>query len=91
MWSTKDVITLYYTMSRTSKILSISVPAKLSRAMDKLSKQTAQTRSELVRNAVREYIIDSNEDRERFLEAYKATRGQKTLSLEDLQKKYDLT
>lgn len=58
--------------------------------MDVLSKQTEQTRSELIRSAVHDYILDMAEDRERFLEAFQATRGGKIISMEALRKKYDL-
>ncbi|NQV90520.1 ribbon-helix-helix protein, CopG family [Candidatus Uhrbacteria bacterium] len=77
-------------MARQTKILSISLPVGLTKAMDILSKQTEQTRSELVRSALHEYIMDTAEDRERFLEAYKTTREEKTISMEALRKKYDL-
>lgn len=77
-------------MSRQTKVLSISLPVGLTKAVDTLSKQTEQTRSELVRSALHDYILDMAEDRERFLEAYQATRGGKTISMDALRKKYDL-
>ena len=77
-------------MPRTSNVISISLPPNLSKAVDELSKQTDQTRSELMRDALREYIMDLEEDKKRFLKAYKETRGQKTISLKALRKKYKL-
>lgn len=77
-------------MPRQTKVLSISLPTGLTKVMDVLSKQTEQTRSELIRSALHDYILDIAEDRERFLEAYQATRGGKTIFLEALRKKYDL-
>ena len=76
-------------MPRTSSIISISLPTKLSRLIDKYAKKNAQTRSELMRDAVREYIADM-EDQKRFEEAYKETRNQKTISLKQVRKKYNL-
>ncbi len=73
-----------------ANIVSVSLPATLTLTMDKLAKSTDQTRSELVRAALREYIADLNEDRGRFLEAYKATRKEKTFSLSTLKSKYSL-
>lgn len=77
-------------MSRQTKVLSISLPEGLTKAMDVLSKQTDQTRSELVRSALHDYILDMAEDRERFLVAYQATRGGRTISMEALRRKYGL-
>ena len=77
-------------MPRNTNIVSVSLPPNLAEAMDILSKQTDQTRSELVRNALREYITDLEDDRKRFLEAYKITRKEKTISMKMLKKKYNL-
>lgn len=55
-----------------------------------LSKKTDQSRSALVSMAVREFLLDVKEDRDRFVEAYKKTRREKVLSLPQLRKKYDL-
>lgn len=77
-------------MSRQTKVLSISLPTGLTKAMNVLSKQTEQTRSELIRSAIHEYILDMAEDRERFLEAYQTTRGGRIISMETLRKKYGL-
>ena len=77
-------------MARKTKILSISLPEQLTKAMDTLSKETDQTRSELVRNALREYLMDVQDDRKRFLEAYRETRGGKMITMEQLRRKYDL-
>lgn len=74
-------------MARISNVISVSLPPHLTEAVDILSKQTSQTRSELMRNALREYILDMEESRKRFIEAYKETRGQKTISLSQLRKK----
>ncbi|KKW32224.1 MAG: Ribbon-helix-helix protein, CopG family [Candidatus Uhrbacteria bacterium GW2011_GWA2_52_8d] len=49
-------------MPRQTTVLSVSLPPKLSKAVDKLSKQTSQTRSELIRNALRDYILNFEED-----------------------------
>ena len=55
-----------------------------------LYKKTDQSRSALVSMAVREFLLDVKEDRDRFVEAYKKTRREKVLSLPQLRKKYDL-
>ncbi|MBI4438259.1 hypothetical protein HY631_04910 [Candidatus Uhrbacteria bacterium] len=75
---------------QTAKTFSVSLPGTLTSAVDVLSKKIDQTRSEFVGMAVREFLLDIQEDREHFLEAYKKTRKEKVLSLPDLRKKYDL-
>ena len=77
-------------MSRKTQVLTISLPKNLSSAIDELSEQTAQTRSELIRNALREYLFDAEEDRIRFLKAYKATRKEPLKDFDDLIQKYNL-
>ena len=77
-------------MARTSEVLSVSLPTNLTKAVDELARMTDSNRSELVRSALREYITDSSEDRARFVEAYKATRSEKTITLDQLKKKYQL-
>jgi len=77
-------------MSRKTDILSVSFPHNLTKAIDAISKKTDQTRSELIRSALRDYILDMEGDRQRFVDAYAATRKEKTMSLENLRKKYDL-
>ncbi len=77
-------------MPRQTNIVTISIPKNLTRTMNSLSKQTDQTRSELVRNALRAYFLDMADDRERFLEVYRSTRKQKKMSMADLRKKYGL-
>ncbi len=49
-------------MPRQTSVLSISIPQKLTKEIDIISKKTSQTRSELVRNAIREYIQNLQED-----------------------------
>lgn len=77
-------------MARTSHILSISLPPNLSKAVDVLSEKTEQTRSELIRSALREYLLDSTEDTQRFLDAYTATRKEKTTTLAQMRKRYKI-
>ena len=77
-------------MTRKTKILSVSLPPTLTKAVDELSKQTDQTRSELMRNALREYLLDVKEDRQRFIEAYKLTRDEKTYNMDELRASCDL-
>jgi metal-responsive CopG/Arc/MetJ family transcriptional regulator len=77
-------------MPRQTSVVTVSIPKRLTHAIDSLSKQTEQTRSELVRSALREYVMDMAEDRERFLKAYRATRKQKTITMDAMRKKYDL-
>ncbi len=77
-------------MPRKTNVLSISLPPALTKAVDTLSKRTDQTRSELMRNALREYILDANEDRERFLDAYNSTRKEKTYTMSELRKRCNL-
>ena len=87
----RESITKYYSyMSRQTKVISLSFPAGLAKAMDTLSKQTAQTRSELMRSALHDYMLDMAQDRERFLEAYQATRGGTMISMGALRRKYGL-
>ena len=76
-------------MPRISNVISISLPPNLTKAVDKLSKQMDQTRSELMRDALREYIADMEESRQRFLDAYKK-RSKKTIPLKTLLKKYNI-
>jgi metal-responsive CopG/Arc/MetJ family transcriptional regulator len=77
-------------MPRYSNVLTVSLPQNMTRAVDALSEQTDQTRSEFIRNVLREYLLDIQEDRERFLKAYKQTRKEKTITMSALKKKYDL-
>ena len=49
-------------MPRQTSVLSISIPQKLTKEIDIISKKMSQTRSELVRNAIREYIQNLQED-----------------------------
>lgn len=72
-------------MARNTAVISLSLPPNLTKAMDALSHQTDQTRSELVRSALREYLLDVQEDRERFLNAYKATRKEKIFTMDQLR------
>ncbi|TAL50164.1 ribbon-helix-helix protein, CopG family [Patescibacteria group bacterium] len=51
-------------MPRQTTILSVSLPQAMTKTINKLSRQTSQTRSELIRNAVREYIVNRQEDAE---------------------------
>ena len=51
-------------MPRQTSVLSISLPKSLTKEVDKLSKQTSQTRSELMRSALREYMLNLQEDAE---------------------------
>lgn len=77
-------------MQRHTKTLTVSLPPNMTRAVDELSVQTDQTRNELIRNALREYLLDIQEDRKRFLKAYRQTRKEKTITFGALRKKYDL-
>ncbi|MFH1631429.1 MAG: ribbon-helix-helix domain-containing protein [bacterium] len=77
-------------MARQTNVLSLSLPANLAQAVDELAHATDQNRSELIRAALRDYVADQSEDRERFIKAYKATRGEPTISMKQLKKKYDL-
>ena len=77
-------------MPRETNILSISLPSRLARSVDELARLTEQNRSELIRSALRSYIMENMEDRERFLKAYRATRREPTISLKRLKKKYRL-
>ena len=61
-------------MSATTTIMSVSIPTALTKAIDALAVSTHQNRSELVRSALREYIVDATAQRERFVKAYKETR-----------------
>ncbi len=54
--------------------MSVSLPTALTKAINALAVSTHQNRSELVRSALREYIIDATEERERFVKAYKTAR-----------------
>lgn len=79
------------TMStQTTKTFTVSLPWKLTNAVDVLSKKTDQSRSEFISIAVREFLLDVQEDREHYLEAFKKTRKEKILSMPQLRKKYDL-
>lgn len=70
--------------------MSVSLPTTLTKAIDALAANTHQNRSELVRSALREYIVDAGEERERFVKAYKATRKESSMTLSHLKKKYAL-
>ncbi len=67
-------------------IWSISLPKHMSQTVDRLAKLTDQSRSELVRHALREYVADMEGDRQRFVEAYQATRRQKIFTHAQLKK-----
>ena len=82
--------TKYDYMPRATNVLTISLPYQLSHAVDELTRQTEQTRSELVRQALRDYLVDVHEDRQRFLQAYRKTRKEKFISMEAFRKKYGL-
>lgn len=75
---------------RTTKILSVSVPPRYLQAIESMRKQTDQTKSELVRDALRLYLVEQEEDRRRFLEAYKATRKEPLKDLKRLKKELGL-
>ncbi|MFA4845709.1 MAG: hypothetical protein WC654_04080 [Patescibacteria group bacterium] len=75
---------------QATKTFTISLPDTLTNTVDVLSKKIDQTRSEFVGMAVREFLLDIQDDRNHFLEAYKKTRNEKVLSLSELRKKYDL-
>ncbi|GEM_PF-4353316 len=51
-------------MARQTTVLSVSLPQTMTKAIDKISKQTSQTRSELIQNALREYMRNLREDAE---------------------------
>lgn len=51
-------------MPRTSKILTLSVPEDMANKIDKLAKAENRTRSEFIREAVREYIASRERWRE---------------------------
>lgn len=76
-------------MSHTS-ILSVSLPTRMTKTIDELARATEQNRSELVRHALREYIADVDDDRKRFVTAYRATRQEKTTTLSSLKKQMGL-
>jgi len=86
----KMLILINPLMLRKTNIVSISLPMNLTKAVDTLSKQTNQTRSELVCNALREYLTDLENDRKRFIKVLKSTRNEKTISMDALRKKYNL-
>ncbi len=71
---------------RSTAILSVSVPPRYIRAIESVRRRTDQTKSELVRDALRSYLIEQSEDRQRFLSAYKATRKESLKDLEKLKK-----
>jgi metal-responsive CopG/Arc/MetJ family transcriptional regulator len=73
-------------MKSSTHILSVSIPHGLSKAVDRLAEETAQNRSELIRHALREYIADMEEDRQRFIKAYRASRKERTYSLKEVRK-----
>ena len=78
-------------MSPRSAIISVSMPRKLAKAIDKVSQETFRARSELVRNAVSDYLAEMEEDRLMFLKAYDSTRNEKIFTLEEIRKKYHLS
>ncbi len=78
-------------MSTQATVLSISLPTTMTRAIDRIAKSTDQNRSELVRHALRDYILDLEEDRKRFIEAYQATRHEPLITHAELKKRLRLT
>jgi metal-responsive CopG/Arc/MetJ family transcriptional regulator len=67
-------------------IISISLPASLAKTMDRMAKECSQTRSEFVRGAIRERILDEQEELARFNHAVKVSKNDKRYSLEEVKK-----
>lgn len=84
------IVEVTYMSTQIVKTVTVSLPGKLTHAVDLLSKKTDQSRSELISIAVREFLLDVKEDREHFLEAFKKTRREKVFSMSELRQKYDL-
>lgn len=84
-------------MSRATKIISISLPPKFAREVDRFCKKTEFTKSEFLRNALRDYIDSWKETQEvqrlfpsikrDIREAKKNFRRGDYISLEDLMRK----
>lgn len=70
-----------------TNIISISLPAALAKAMDRLAKGRAETRSEFVRAAIRERILDEQEELAHFNAAMKASKkGDRLYTLAEVKK-----
>lgn len=77
-------------MARSTKILSVSLPASFLKAVEELAEQTDQTKSELIRNALRAYMAEEEWYRQRFLDAYKETKDEPFYPLDQVKKEFKL-
>lgn len=68
-------------MARTTKILTLSVPEEMAKIIDKVAKEENRTRSELLREAMRQYIAS----KERWREV--RSWGRKTAKEQGISKK----
>lgn len=68
------------TNTRTTKILSLSLPPELLKQANRMAKQEGRTKSELFREALRRYI---QEKKWRALQSYGAEQARKLSLTED--------
>ena len=76
-------------MPRTTQVVSFSFPPQFVKELEKWAKKKNQTKSEFVREAVVDLIQEEQYTR-RALQAYKATRGEESYTLKELDKEFTL-
>ncbi len=62
-------------MSRVSKVISVSIPPEMAREVQRVAREESRTRSELFREALRQYI--ATRSRWRALQQYGARQVKK--------------
>lgn len=67
-------------------VISISLPAALTKTVDKLAKANHQTRSEFVRAALHDYIAEEEAEARYALKVYHETRNDKTYTHAEVKK-----
>lgn len=72
-------------------VISISLPPALTKTVDKLAKANHQTRSELIRAALHDYIEEEKAEARYAMEVYRKTRNEKTYTLDQVKKMLKLS
>lgn len=73
-------------MQKQSEVISISMSPFLLKVVEKIAKLRECNRSEVVREALRWYVEELNEDSARFVQVYDATRKEKLHTLAEVKR-----
>jgi len=77
-------------MSRNVITASFSLPGELLKDIDGHAKRLKLSRSEVVSSALREHLDELRDEAEYAENVYRATRKEKTYSLDEVKKMFDL-